>query len=74
MNANAVTISPKYQVVIPKEIRDLMHFHPGQKLQAIPFGNGIMYMLVISVQEAQGLLKGIVLDNDGQAEDDQDRI
>ena len=73
MNANAVTISPKYQVVIPKEIREAMHLRPGQKLQAIPFGNGVMYMPVLSVEEARGLLKGLVLD-DIIEEDDEDRV
>ncbi len=57
MNTNAVTISPKFQVVIPKEIREAMHFHPGQKLQAIPFGNGLMLVPMMTVEESFGFLK-----------------
>ena len=36
-----VTISPKYQVVIPKEIRDRLQLAPGQKVQAIAYENRI---------------------------------
>ncbi len=33
-----VTVSPKFQVVIPKEIRERMEITPGQKLQAVSLG------------------------------------
>ena len=34
---NVVTVSPKYQVVIPKEIRERLGIQPGQKIQAFAF-------------------------------------
>ena len=34
-----VTISPKFQIVIPAEVRRTMNLTPGQKVQVIPFGN-----------------------------------
>ncbi len=36
---NVVTVSPKYQVVIPQAIRESLEIKPGQKIQAILFNN-----------------------------------
>ena len=46
-----VTISPKYQVVIPKEIRDRLGLLPGQKVQAIAYGGRIELIPVRSILE-----------------------
>ncbi len=54
-----VTISPKYQVVIPKEIRDRLGLLPGQKVQAIAYGGRIELIPVRSALEMRGFLKGI---------------
>ena len=42
---NAVTLSPKFQVVIPKAIRDKLRLKPGQKIQAIVYQNRIELIL-----------------------------
>ncbi|MGF1478585.1 MAG: AbrB/MazE/SpoVT family DNA-binding domain-containing protein [Cyanophyceae cyanobacterium] len=39
MNPAIVTISAKYQVVIPQEIRETMQLKPGTKVMMIPSGN-----------------------------------
>ena len=54
-----VTISPKYQVVIPKEICERLRLLPGQKVQAIAYGGRIELIPVRSVREMKGFLKGI---------------
>lgn len=57
-----LTISPKYQVVIPKEIRDALQLSPGQKVQAIVYENRIELIPVQPVRRMRGFLKGIDTD------------
>ncbi|MFA6980602.1 MAG: AbrB/MazE/SpoVT family DNA-binding domain-containing protein [Ignavibacteriaceae bacterium] len=54
-----VTVSPKYQVVIPKEIREELKLKPGQKLQIIQFGDRIEFLLLKNIKNVRGLLKGM---------------
>ena len=54
-----VTISPKFQVVIPKEIREQLDLSPGQKIQAGVCGNRIELIPVRLAAEMRGFLKGI---------------
>ena len=56
-----VTVSLKYQVVIPKSIREKLEITPGQKIQAILFNDRIE-MIPIQLQpikKMRGYLKGI---------------
>ncbi len=52
-------ISPKFQVVIPKEIREKLGLEPGQKVQAIVYDNRIELIPVRRAKELRGFLKGI---------------
>lgn len=54
-----VTVSPKYQVVIPKKIRESMGIKPGQKIRAIQFGDIIELVPVRPISELRGSLPGI---------------
>lgn len=54
-----VTVSPKFQVVIPQAIRKSLGLEPGQKVQAILFENRIELIPVKSMQSMRGFLKGI---------------
>ena len=54
-----VTISPKYQVVIPKQIREQLNLLPGQKIQAIAYGDRIELIPVRPIRELRGSLKGL---------------
>lgn len=65
-----VTISPKYQVVIPKEIRDRLGLLPGQKVQAIAYGGRIELIPVRPARKMKGFLKGI----DTKVEREGDRV
>jgi AbrB family looped-hinge helix DNA binding protein len=65
-----VTISPKYQVVIPKEIREKLGLTPGQKVQTIIFEDRIELIPVKPIKRMKGFLKGI----DTRIQREADRI
>lgn len=54
-----VTISPKFQVVIPKDVRESMKLKKGMKLSVIAYDNQIHLIPVPSIQDLRGMLKGI---------------
>jgi len=56
---DAVTVSPKYQVVIPLKVREMLHIKSGQKLQVIAYNNRVVLIPVRSIKEARGSLKGM---------------
>jgi AbrB family looped-hinge helix DNA binding protein len=55
----SVKISPKYQVVIPRRVRESLKLKPGQKVQVIEYGNRIELVPERRVSEMRGFLKGI---------------
>jgi len=55
----AVTISPKFQVVIPKSIREQLKLVPGQKVQAIAYGDRIEFIPIRPARELRGMLRGL---------------
>ena len=55
----AVTISSKYQVVIPREIREQFNLKPGQKVVFIPGEHSIRLEIIRPIKESRGSLKGI---------------
>ena len=55
----AVKISPKYQVVIPRDVRESMKLLPGQKMQVIQYEDRIEFIPEKSIKEMKGFLKGI---------------
>ena len=64
-----ITLSPKFQIVIPKAIRDLLGLRAGQKIQAIPYEDRIELIPVRRMKEMRGFLRGI----DTSVEREQDR-
>ncbi len=54
-----VTISPKFQVVIPKGNRERLKLRPGQKVQAILYDDRIELVPVRPAKAMKGFLKGI---------------
>jgi AbrB family looped-hinge helix DNA binding protein len=54
-----VTVSPKYQVVIPKAVRAALKVRPGQKLQVIEYAGRIELVPECDITELRGFLKGI---------------
>ncbi|NTW69680.1 MAG: AbrB/MazE/SpoVT family DNA-binding domain-containing protein [Chlorobiaceae bacterium] len=57
-----ITISPKYQVVIPLRVRESMQLKPGQKLQVIQYGDRIELVPQKKISTMRGFLKGISTD------------
>jgi AbrB family looped-hinge helix DNA binding protein len=56
---DAVTVSPKYQVVIPLKVRERMRVKPGQKMHVIAYDNMVVFIPVRPIKQARGSLKGI---------------
>jgi AbrB family looped-hinge helix DNA binding protein len=54
-----VTVSPKYQVVIPKTVRESLHLRPGQKMQVVEYVGRIELIPERDIKELRGFLKGI---------------
>ena len=54
-----VTISSKFQIAIPRSIRESLGLKPGQKFQAIQYENRIELIPVKPIREMRGFLKGI---------------
>ena len=57
-----VTISSKWQVVIPKDVRETLSIQPGQKVQAFAVGDRIELVPVVPLEELRGFLGGRVPD------------
>ena len=55
----AVTVSPKYQVVIPKDVREKMGIVSGQKIQMLTYDNRIELIPIQKMSKLKGMLKGI---------------
>ncbi|OGO76107.1 MAG: hypothetical protein A3K41_16350 [Chloroflexi bacterium RIFOXYD12_FULL_57_15] len=53
------TISTKYQIVIPRDVRQQFNLKPGQKVMFIPYRNSIRLVVVPSIKDARGIFKGI---------------
>lgn len=55
---DAVTLSSKYQVVIPRRVRERIGLRAGEKLQVISFDDRIELIPVRPMREMRGFLKG----------------
>lgn len=55
-------VSPDFEIVIPKEIREAMNIKPGEKVQVFKCDGRIVIVPVMSIDEAYGFLKGIDTD------------
>ena len=67
---DTVTISPKFQVVIPRAVREQLGLEPGQKVQALAYNNRVQLIPVQPMRRMRGFLKGI----DTTVDRDRDRV
>ncbi len=54
-----VTVSPKYQIVIPKTVREALKLRPGQKMQIVEYAGRIELIPERDIKELRGFLRGI---------------
>ncbi len=66
---SSVKVSPKFQVVIPKEIRESLKIRPGLRMQVVQYENRIELIPEKDISELKGFLKGI--DTTFDREDDR---
>lgn len=52
------TLSAKYQISIPKEVRDAQRWRAGQEFVFVPKGKGVLVIPVPTLDELKGLAKG----------------
>lgn len=66
----SVTISEKYQIVIPKSARQALHLKPGEKIEVLVYDGRLEFIPVRDLKTARGFLKGI----DTKVPRDKDRV
>jgi AbrB family looped-hinge helix DNA binding protein len=66
-----VSVSTKYQVVIPRATRKHLHIEPGQKMQVIGYDNRVVFVPVRPIEAARGSLRGL---DTTIARDEDDRV
>ena len=64
-----VTISPKFQVVIPRRIREALDLKAGQKVRVVQYANRVEFVPILPIKRSRGFLRGI----DSNIERDPDR-
>lgn len=67
---DTVTVSPKYQVVIPRRVRESLGIEAGQKIQVLVYEGRIELVPLRPMREARGFLRGI----DTTVEREPDRV
>ena len=65
------TISSKFQLVIPRKIREQFNLKPGQKVVFLPFKKTLRMVIVPSIEDAYGMLKGLDAVNLREEEDEE---
>jgi AbrB family looped-hinge helix DNA binding protein len=65
-----VKVSPKFQVVIPRKIRESLRIRPGQRIQVLVYEARVEFIPQRRMKEMRGFLRGI----DTTVERDQDRV
>jgi AbrB family looped-hinge helix DNA binding protein len=68
---NSVTVSPKFQVVIPQQVRRSLGLKAGQKMVVLAYDNRIVLIPERPIQEARGSLKGM---DTSVERDEEDRV
>ena len=67
---NTVTLSPKYQVVIPLRVRENLRLRPGERFQVINYDGRVELIPVKKMRDTRGFLRGM----DSRIRRDEDRV
>ena len=65
-----VTLSPKFQLVVPRSVRESLRLRPGQKLEVFEYDGRIEFVPVRDMKSMRGFLRGI----DTRVPRDKDRV
>jgi AbrB family looped-hinge helix DNA binding protein len=65
-----VTVSPKFQVVIPQAIRDELRITVGEKLRVLSYADRLEFIPIRPVNTMRGFLRGM----DSKIEREEDRL
>lgn len=65
----SATVSPKFQVVIPRLVRERINLYPRTKMQVFSYGDRIEFIPIKSMKTMRGFLKGINTDVQREKED-----
>ena len=68
---DSVTVSSKFQVVIPQKVRKLLGVKVGQKMHVIAYDNRVALIPVRPIEEARGSLKGMSMEGLREEEDEE---
>ena len=68
-NMTSVALSPKFQVVIPKDVRKALNLVAGQRLEARVVGDHVELMPELPISSIRGMCPGINTDVPDDAED-----
>lgn len=68
IDMNTVTVSPKYQVVIPLEVRRRLDLRPGSKLMVVEFNGGLRLVPLKPPAALRGIARGISTDIEREPE------
>lgn len=60
---HSATLSSKFQICIPKELREEMHIEAGQTFIFIPHGNSIQLVPKRNIKEVKGIMSGTNTNN-----------
>jgi len=64
-------VSSKFQVVIPRKIREQFNVKAGQKVMFIPYQKSLRVVIVRSIEDAYGMLEGMNTDDIREEEDEE---
>ena len=70
MHMSTVTVSPKYQVVIPLRVRESLRLRPGERFQVINYDGRVELIPIRKMKETRGFLRGM----DSRIKRDEDRV
>lgn len=65
-----IRVSSKFQIVIPRRVRESLRIRPGQRIQVLLYDNRIEFILLKPIKQMRGFLKGI----DTHVDRDRDRV
>jgi AbrB family looped-hinge helix DNA binding protein len=71
IDMDTVTLSSKFQVVIPQAVRERMKLKPGTRFRVIEIGGCVELIPIRPIEEYKGILKGKLTDTDIEREDDR---